>query len=133
MKKIIVVDDHAPTRTETIRLIGRESDLEVVAEAASGEEAVDVARTTRPDVAIMDILLPNMNGIEASRIIASELAGVRIVALTNHSGSALVNAFMAAGGSGYVRKDHAFEELIHAIRSALDGRRYFGIGVTASN
>jgi DNA-binding NarL/FixJ family response regulator len=126
MVKVLVVDDHAPTRREMILLIGREPNLEVVGEAATGEDAVAKVKELHPDVVVMDILLPGITGVEATRIIAADSPGMRIVALSNHSGRNLVQAVLRAGGMGYVRKDHAFEELVPAIRSIAAGERFLG-------
>jgi two-component system, NarL family, response regulator NreC len=124
--RVLLVDDHDPTRAEMVRLIGRETDMVVVADVATGEEAVVAARTMQPDFIILDILLPQMNGIEVCRAVSDLLPGVRIVALSNHSGLRLVKAFLDAGGMGYVRKEHAFEELVPAIRAILAGRQHLG-------
>jgi len=130
--RVLLADDHAPTRQEMVTLIGREDDLLVVADVATGEEAVTTAQTVCPDFIVLDILLPRMNGIEVCRVITDKLPGVRVVALSNHSGQRLVKAFFAAGGMGYVRKDHAVEELVPAIRSILAGRQYLGHDVMES-
>lgn len=106
--------------------------MEVVADVATGEDAVAAAQTIQPDFIVLDILLPQKNGIETCRAISEKLPGVRVVALSNHSGPSLVNAFFKAGGMGYVRKDHAFEELVPAMRMILSGRQYLGRQVIQS-
>lgn len=130
--RVLLADDHEATRAEMVRLIEREPDMEVVANVATGEEAVVVAQTVLPDFIVLDILLPQKNGIEVCRAISDKLPGVRVVALSNHSGPPLVKAFFQAGGMGYVRKDHAFEELVPAIRAILSGRHYLGHQVMQS-
>ena len=124
--RVLLADDHGPTRAEIVRLIGQESDMVVVGDVATGEEAVASAQALQPDFIVLDILLPQKNGIEVCRAVTGKLPGVRVVALSNHAGPPLVSAFLAAGGMGYVRKDHAFDELVSAIRSILAGRQYLG-------
>ena len=130
--RVLLADDHDPTREEMVSLIGKESDMVVVADVATGEEAVAVAQTVQPDFIVLDILLPQRNGIEVCRAISDKLPGVRVVALSNHAGPPLVKAFFEAGGMCYVRKDHAFEDLVPAIRAILAGRQYLGRHVMQS-
>lgn len=130
--RVLLADDHGPTRAEMVRLIERETDMLVIADVATGEDAVSTAQTVQPDFIVLDILLPQRNGIEVCRAITDKLPGVRVVALSNHSGPPLVKAFFDAGGMGYVRKDHAFEELVPAIRTILSGRQYLGRQVMQS-
>jgi len=130
--RVLLADDHGPTREEMVRLIDQEADMLVIADVATGEDAVAAAQTLQPDFIVLDILLPQRNGIEVCRNITDKLPGVRVVALSNHSGPPLVKAFFDAGGMGYVRKDHAFEELIPAIRTILSGRQYLGHQVMQS-
>ncbi|MEI6211461.1 MAG: response regulator transcription factor [bacterium] len=124
--RVILADDHGPTRAELVQLISQEADMRVVADVATGEEAIALAQQLNPDFIVLDIHLPQLNGIEICRILSDKLPGVRIVALSNHSGPSLVKAFFTAGGMGYVRKEHAFEELLPAIRRILSGREYLG-------
>jgi len=130
--RVLLADDHDPTREELVRLIGREADMVVVANVATGEDAVTAALTLQPDFIVLDILLPQRNGIEVCRAVSGKLPGVRVVALSDHVGPALVKAFLDAGGMGYVRKNHAFEELVPAIRAILAGREYVGRDVMKS-
>lgn len=123
---ILLIDDHNETRREMSALINAEKDLVVVAEAATGEEGVQKADRIKPDLVVMDILLPGINGIEATKVIMANNPNARILALSNHSGHFLVQAVLKAGASGYVRKDRAFEELVPAIRSVAAGRQYLG-------
>jgi DNA-binding NarL/FixJ family response regulator len=124
--RILLVDDHAPTREEMAALLAGRTGLQVVAQAASGEDAIRQARLLKPDLVVMDIFLPGISGVEATAAITRDLPGVRVVALTNHCGSSVVRAFMRAGGIGYVRKSSAFEELLPAIEAALAGQSYMG-------
>jgi two-component system invasion response regulator UvrY len=124
--RILLVEDHKATRDEIRVLIEGQSGMTVVAEAENGEDGVKQARKVRPDVVVMDILLPGMNGIEATRKILVELPETRILALSNHFGAGLVQAILEAGGLGYVRKNRALEELIPALQSVSEGRQYVG-------
>ncbi|OGV71405.1 MAG: hypothetical protein A2340_06935 [Lentisphaerae bacterium RIFOXYB12_FULL_60_10] len=128
--RILLVDDHKPTRDEIRALIDPQADMSVVAEADTGELAVTLARRERPDIIVMDILLPGINGIDAAREILQELPQIRILALSNHFGESLVQAILDVGGAGYVRKFRAFEELIPALRSVAAGQTYVSHGST---
>ena len=121
---ILLVEDHSPTRAEVRALLEREPDMTVVGEAVCGEDAVSLARELRPDIIVMDILLPGINGVEASRLIHAERPSIRILALSNHFGESLVQAILTAGGMGYVRKSRAFEELIPALRMVASGQTH---------
>ncbi len=122
--RILLVEDHKPTREEMRALLAREPDMTVVGEAESGEEALIKARQELPDVIVMDILLPGMNGIETTRRIRAEQPDVKVLALSNHFGDSLVQAVLGAGGLGYVRKNRAFEELVLAVRAVSAGEQY---------
>jgi two-component system invasion response regulator UvrY len=124
--RILLVDDHAPTREEMATLLAGRDGLQVIAQADSGEDAIQKARLLKPDLVVMDIFLPGISGVEATAAITRELPGVRVVALSNHCGSSVVKAFLRAGGMGYVRKSSAFEELVPAIEAALAGQSYMG-------
>lgn len=127
---ILLVDDHVPTREEIKALIGQEPDLHVVGEAGTAEEAFVLARELKPDVVVMDIMLPGINGVEATRLILAEHPQMHVLALSNHSGTSLVQAVQNAGGLGYVPKNRAFEELIPAIRTVGAGHPFVGIPPT---
>ena len=122
---ILLVDDHQPTREEMRALVERQPDMTVLAESPTGEDAVKQSRALRPDIVIMDILLPGMNGIEATRAICAETPGIKVLALSNHFGESLVQAILTAGGKGYVQKSKAFEDLIPALRAVAAGEPYF--------
>ena len=130
MIHIMLVEDHDLTRRQMASLVKNQSDMDVVAEAVNGEESLAKARESKPDVIVMDILLPGINGLDASRQLVQTLPGARILILSNHSGAALVQAALGVGVLGYVRKDHAFEELVPAIRSVFAGRQFLGEKIT---
>lgn len=126
---ILLIDDHAKTRKEMTALINAEKDMRVTAEAATGEEGALKALQLKPDLVVMDILLPGINGLEATKTILANNPNMKILALSNHASHILVQAVLGAGAAGYVHKARAFEELVPAIRSVTAGRQYLGQGI----
>ena len=124
--EILLVDDHVATREEMVSLIKEQEDLDVVGQAGNGEDGVRLAKELHPDVIVMDVVMPGMNGIDATRAIRASNSAVRVLALSNHTGRNLVQVVVDAGAAGYVRKDRAYEELIPAIRAVGNGKQYFG-------
>lgn len=115
--KILLAEDHQITREGLRALLEREPDLAVVAEADNGAEAVELARAHTPDVVIMDIAMPEMNGIEATKRIVTELSGTKVVALSMHADKQYVLEMLRAGASGYLLKDCAQVDLARAVRT----------------
>lgn len=126
---ILLVDDHAATREELVSLLEAEADLAVLGQAADGEEGVRLAEALRPDVILMDVLMPGMNGVAATKAARESVPESRVLALSNHSGEELVKTLLCAGATGYVRKDRAYEELVPAIRAVARGELYIGESV----
>ena len=122
--RLLLVDDHAVVRSGLKMLLANETDMEIVAEAQNGSEAVTLAGSARPDVILMDIGLPDMTGIEAARLIKSQFPKISIVALTIHEDEEYFFKMLEAGASGYVPKRAAPEELLTAIRAASKGEVY---------
>ena len=122
--RLLLVDDHAVVRSGLKGLLASEEDVEIVGEAGNGSEAVAATGSARPDVVLMDIGLPDMTGIEATRIIKSRFPKVAIVALTMHEDEEYFFKMLEAGASGYVPKRAAPEELLTAIRAAASGEVY---------
>ncbi len=122
--RLLLVDDHAVVRSGLRMLLASESDVEIVGEAGSGSEAVAAAASARPDVILMDIGLPDMTGIEATRVVKSQFPEIAIVALTIHEDEEYFFRMLDAGASGYVPKRAAPEELLTAIRAAASGEVY---------
>jgi len=122
--RVLLVDDHKIMREGLRSLLEKEDDLQVVAEAGDGRTAVELARKLRPNVVIMDIGMPVLNGIEAARQIASGVEGAKIVALSLHSDRRLVAEALHAGAIGYLVKDCACEELCRAVRTVAQGQTY---------
>jgi DNA-binding NarL/FixJ family response regulator len=115
--RILLADDHAVLRAGLRALLDSEKELEVVGEAGTGEEAVERARLSRPDVVVMDLSMPGMGGLEATRQIAALNIGARVLVLTVHAEEEYLLPVLEAGGSGYVRKTSADEDLIEAIHT----------------
>jgi two-component system response regulator NreC len=105
-------------------LLVRQEDLDVVAEAENGVEAVELARELVPDVAVVDINMPDLNGVEATRRMLSEGSGTKVLALSMHSRKLYIVEMLKAGASGYLLKDCAFEELVDAVRAVAAGGTY---------
>ena len=122
--KILLADDHRIVREGLKSLLQSQPDMQVVAEASDGRQAVEMARDVSPDVVVMDVAMPQLNGIEATRQLASDESGMKIVALSMHSDRRYVSEALEAGASGYVLKDGAFDELISAIRAVVADRVY---------
>jgi len=120
--RILTVDDHPIVRKGIAALVSNEPDMEVVAEASTGAEAIEMFRRHRPDVTIMDIQLPVMSGIEAIGKIQSEFPGARIVVLTTYSGDVQAARAVSVGARGYILKAQVNQELLETIRAVHAGK-----------
>ena len=127
--RILLADDHQILRHSLRALLEREG-LEVVAEAEDGERAVEMAQSLRPDVAVLDLSMPRLNGIEAARTLTSAEGATRIVLLTVHREEHYVRAALKAGIMGYVLKTQASADLLQAIREVAGGGLYLSPGVS---
>lgn len=121
--KILLVDDHRMMR-EGLRALLEKEGLEVVGEAEDGREAIELTRTLRPEVVVMDISMPDLNGIDATKRIVAELPGCKVVALSMNSDRRYVRAMFAAGAVGYLIKNTASSELVLAILAVAQGQKY---------
>jgi two-component system response regulator NreC len=119
--KILLADDHKIIREGLRSMIEKESDMSIVAEAGNGRSAVKLVRELSPDVVVMDISMPDLNGIESTRQILDNNPDIKVVALSMHSDKRYVVNMLKAGAKGYLLKDCAFDELIKAIRTVLAG------------
>lgn len=119
--RILLADDHALVRQGTRELLEREEDLEVVAEAGNGEEAVRLASEHSPDIALMDIAMPRLNGIDATRQIKATRPGVSVLVLTAYDDDQYIFALLEAGAAGYLLKNVGADELVKAIRAVAAG------------
>ena len=120
--RILITDDHGVVRQGLRMFLSLEPDLEVVGEAANGREALALARELKPDVVLMDLLMPVMDGIEATEAIRSEMPEVEVIALTSVLEDTAVSGAVRAGAIGYLLKDTDAEELKRAIQAAAEGR-----------
>jgi two-component system response regulator NreC len=128
---IIVADDHKIFREGLRALIERQDGMRVVAEAEDGRRAVRLAEELEPDVVVMDISMPQLNGFEATRQIVDRIPRVKVLALSMHSEEPYVGEMLSAGASGYLLKDCAFEELAGAIDTVMSGRVYLSPDIAA--
>ncbi|MDO8615255.1 MAG: response regulator transcription factor [Dehalococcoidia bacterium] len=119
--RVIIADDHAVVREGTRHILEQEEDIQVVGEARDGAEAVALAETLKPDVAIVDISMPVMGGIEATKRIKASRPGTAVLILTSYDDDRYVFALLAAGAAGYLLKDVASEEVVRAVRSVHAG------------
>jgi ATP/maltotriose-dependent transcriptional regulator MalT/ActR/RegA family two-component response regulator len=127
---ILLVDDHAMLRKGLRMLIEVEEGLTVVGEAGDGQTGIEQVRDLSPDVVVMDISMPNLNGIEATRQILAESPGTKVLALSIHADKRFVESMLEAGASGYLLKESAPEELIKAIDALKDGKGYLSADIT---
>jgi DNA-binding NarL/FixJ family response regulator len=130
--RVLLADDHAILRKGVSMLVNAQSDMEVAAEAASGEEALREAQRVQPDVVVMDVSMPGMNGIEATRRLLEMLPRTRVIGLSMYKDAVYVRELLRAGASGYLVKDCDDAELLLAIRAAARGEAYLSPAVTAA-
>jgi two-component system response regulator NreC len=128
--RIIIADDHQIVRQGLRILLEAEADMEIIAEADNGRKVLRQAQELLPDVIIMDLSMPELNGIEACRQILNASPAVKVVALSMHSDSLFVLNMIKAGASGYLLKDCALEELVKAIRIVVSHKTYLSPGVS---
>jgi len=129
--KILLVDDHPLMRRGLRDLLEEQKDMKVVGEADNGRQALSQLRETAPDVVIMDVSMPGLNGVEATRQILAKAPQTRVVALSMHRDSIFVAEMLKAGAKGYVLKTNAPEELIQALRAVKAGQTYLSPEVTS--
>lgn len=129
--KILTVDDHPLLREGIAAVIHGEEDMVIVGEACNGREAIEMFRSKRPDVALMDLQMPGLSGIDAIATIRQEHPQARIIVLTTYEGDVLARRALKAGATGYILKDMIRTELLEAIRAVHLGRRYIPQRVAA--
>jgi DNA-binding NarL/FixJ family response regulator len=127
--RVLLADDHAMLREGLRALLSSMGDIEVVAEVANGREAVRRALELAPQVVLMDIGMPDMNGVEATALLLAKLPGVRVIALSMHGDAEHVQRALQAGAAGYLLKESAAAEVVAAVRAVHAGRRYLSIAV----
>ena len=129
--RIILADDHRIFRQGLRSLLEKETELELLGEAENGRKAVELAGELLPDVVVMDVSMPDLNGMEATRQIVSRVPGTKIIGLSIHSDRSFVEGMLKAGASGYLLKECDSEEFIRAIRAVALGQTYLSPAVAA--
>jgi DNA-binding NarL/FixJ family response regulator len=127
---ILLADDHAVVRQGFKMILAAQSDMEIVGEAGNGREALDLAGQLQPDVIVMDVAMPELNGIEATRRIADVSPRSRVLALSMHKDSVYVREILRAGARGYLLKDSIASDLLAAVRAIARGEGYLSPGVS---
>ena len=122
--RILIADDHGIVRQGLKALLSKQADMEIVGEAGDGLMAVQLAAEMQPDVVIMDVSMPELNGVEATRLILHQSPAVRVVALSMYSNRRFVIEMLRAGALGYVLKSYLFDELVRALRAAAANEHY---------
>jgi two-component system NarL family response regulator len=130
--RILVAEDHLVARVGVVTIVNMQPDMTVVAEAANGQQAVEMYRLHQPDVILLDLRMPGMGGVEAAIAIRSEFPGAHMIALTTYGGDEDIRRALAAGVQAYLTKDVLHDELIKAIRAVHGGQTYLPAAVAAS-
>lgn len=130
--RILLADDHRVMREGLASLLESQADMEVVQHASDGLQAVNLSRELNPHVVVMDLAMPGMNGIEATRRITNELPQAKVLCLSAHNDVRFVSAVLDAGASGYLLKDCAFEELVNAIHTVIGNQFYLSPGIAGT-
>jgi two-component system, NarL family, response regulator NreC len=128
--KVLIADDHQLFREGLVNLISSAPDIEVIAEAKDGKEAAERTKKMKPDVVLIDIGMPVMNGIEATRIIKKNDPNIKVIAVSMHSDRQFVKGILEAGADGYLLKNCTYRQLIEAIQSVVSGKKYLSDDIT---
>ena len=128
--RILIVDDHKITRQGLCSLLKNQTDMEVVGQAQDGRMAVQLAKELLPHIVIMDVSMPDLNGMQATRQIVNEFEDIKVIALSMHSDTLFVSEMLKSGASGYLLKDCAFEELVNSIRAVVAGKVYLSPSIS---
>ena len=128
--RILLADDHTVVRQGFKMILDAQADMEIVGEAANGRQAVELAEQLRPDVVVMDVSMPELNGIEATRRLATSVPRARVVALSMHKDSVYVREILRAGARGYLLKDSGAADLVAAIHAVASGESYLSPAVS---
>jgi len=128
--RILLADDHAVVRQGFKLILGAQTDMEIVGEAGNGRDATQLAEELRPDVIVMDVAMPELNGIEATRRLAAAVPHTRVIALSMHKDSVYVREMLRAGARGYLLKDAPAGDLVSAVRAVASGESYLSPAVS---
>jgi len=128
--RILLADDHAVVRQGFKMILSAQPDMEIVGEAGNGREAVEQAEQLRPDVIVMDVAMPELNGIEATRRLLASTPHARVIALSMHKDSVYVREILRAGARGYLLKDSGAGDLVSAVRAVASGESYLSPAVS---
>jgi len=128
--QVLLVDDHALVRKGFQMILAAEPDMEVVGEAGNGHEALELAAKLRPDVVVMDVAMPGLNGIEATRRLAESVPRTKVLALSMHKDAVYVREILRAGAKGYLLKDAFDQDLVNAVRAVAAGQGYLSPAVS---
>ena len=127
--KILIADDHKMMRDGLKSMLENEQDLQVIAESEKGIETIQKTKEFKPDIAILDVAMPELNGIETARLLSVEVPNTKIIGLSMHSDRQFVIEMLRAGASGFVLKQAAFEELTNAIRTVAQGKTFLSSAI----
>ena len=128
--KVLIADDHQLFREGLVNLLSSATDVEVIGEAEDGKDATEKTKKLKPDVLLIDIGMPNMNGIEATRILKKDMPELKIIAVSMHSDRQFVKGILEAGADGYLLKNCTYRQLIDAIQSVNSGKKYLSEDIT---
>lgn len=131
MIRLLLVDDHHLVRSGLLRLLSEEPDFEVAAEAATGEDAVRLARELQPDVVLMDINMPGMGGLEATRRVLQNNPRIKVIAVSMYQDEPYPTRLLEAGAMGYLSKDSAADEVVSAVRAVAEGKSYVAASIAS--
>lgn len=127
--KVLVVDDHELVRTGICRMLADTPDIQIVGEAESGEQAIELSRQHQPDVVLLDVNMPGIGGVETTRRLLQSVTGIKILAVSGLSEEPYPSMLLKAGASGYITKGAPLDEMVRAIRKVIQGGKYFSADI----
>ncbi len=130
--KILLADDHSILRHGLSRLFEQQNEIRVIGQAKDGHEVINLAQQLSPDVIVMDIAMPELNGMEATRKITADFPKIKVIGLSMHSGDKYIREMFKAGASGYLLKNCPFEELVEAIKTVIKGKTFISPSIGES-